>query len=83
MCDIDHFKSVNDTYGHDAGDVVLKGTSNVMKDFTKDGANGCFRMGGEEMVAILITDLPEEAVDKAEALRRRIETIKQEEGNEK
>ena len=73
MCDIDHFKSVNDTYGHDAGDVVLKGTSNVMKDFTKDGANGCFRMGGEEMVAILITDLPEEAVDKAEALRRRIE----------
>ena len=73
MCDIDHFKSVNDTYGHDAGDVVLKGTSKVMKDFTKDGANGCFRMGGEEMVAILITDLPEEAVDKAEALRRRIE----------
>lgn len=54
-------------------DVVLKGTSNVMKDFTKDGANGCFRMGGEKMVAILITDLHEEAVDKAEALRRRIE----------
>ena len=73
MCDIDHFKSVNDTYGHDAGDVVLKGTSDVMKDFTKDGANGCFRMGGEEMVAILITDSPEEAVDKAEALRRKVE----------
>lgn len=72
MCDIDHFKSVNDTYGHDAGDIILKGTAAVMKDFTKDGANSCFRMGGEEMVAILITDTPEQGVDMAEKLRRAI-----------
>lgn len=62
MSDIDHFKGVNDTYGHDAGDVILKGTAAVLKDFTRDGANNCFRMGGEEMVAILITDTPEQAI---------------------
>lgn len=73
MSDIDHFKGVNDKYGHDAGDVILKGTAEVMKNFTKDGANNCFRMGGEEMVAILITDTPEQAVDMAENLRRNIE----------
>lgn len=73
MSDIDHFKGVNDTYGHDAGDIILKGTAAVLKDFTRDGANNCFRMGGEEMVAILITDTPEQAVDMAENLRRNIE----------
>lgn len=73
MSDIDHFKNVNDTYGHDAGDVILKGTAAVLKDFTRDGANNCFRMGGEEMVAVLITDTPEQAIDMAETLRRNIE----------
>lgn len=73
MCDIDRFKGVNDTYGHDAGDIILKGTAAVIKDFTKDGANNCFRMGGEEMVAVLITDCPERAVDMAETLRRNVE----------
>lgn len=73
MSDIDHFKGVNDTYGHDAGDVILKGTAAVLKDFTRDGANNCFRMGGEEMVAVLITDSPEQAIDMAETLRRNIE----------
>ena len=73
MSDIDHFKGVNDTYGHDAGDVILKGTATVLKDFTRDGANNCFRMGGEEMVAVLITDTPEQAIDMAEKLRRNIE----------
>ena len=73
MSDIDHFKNVNDTYGHDAGDVILKGTAAVLKDFTRDRANNCFRMGGEEMVAILITDTPEQAINMAETLRRNIE----------
>lgn len=73
MSDIDHFKSVNDTYGHPAGDVILQGTAGVFKDLTKDGANSCFRTGGEEMVAILITDTPEQAVDMAETLRRNVE----------
>lgn len=73
MSDIDNFKGVNDTYGHDAGDIILKGTAAVLKDFTRDGANNCFRMGGEEMVAVLITDTPEQAIDMAETLRRNIE----------
>lgn len=74
LSDIDHFKSVNDTYGHTAGDTILKGTAEVMKDFTKEGADGCFRVGGEEMVTILITDSPEQAIDMAENLRRNIES---------
>lgn len=73
MSDIDRFKSVNDTYGHPAGDVILQGTAAVLKDLTKDGANSCFRTGGEEMVAILITDTPEQAVDMAETYRRNVE----------
>ena len=73
MSDFDHFKGVNDTYGHDAGDIILKGTAAVLKNFTRDGANNCFRMGGEEMVAVLITDTPEQAIDMAETLCRNIE----------
>ncbi|MCM1524105.1 MAG: GGDEF domain-containing protein [Ruminococcus sp.] len=76
MSDIDRFKNVNDTYGHDAGDEILKSVAGVLKDFTKNGADSCFRLGGEEMMTILITDTPEEAVDKAEQLRRMIESTK-------
>lgn len=53
MCDIDHFKSVNDTYGHDAGDVVLKNVAKILQDNTRAGADCTFRLGGEEMVMIL------------------------------
>ena len=72
MCDIDFFKSVNDTYGHEAGDTILKGVAAVLGDGTRDGADCAFRMGGEEMVLIL-NCAPEKAVDIAERLRKQIE----------
>lgn len=72
MCDIDHFKAVNDTYGHEAGDVILKGVAAVLNDCTRDGADCAFRMGGEEMVLIL-NCAPEKAVDITERLREQIE----------
>lgn len=72
MCDIDHFKAVNDTYGHEAGDTILKGVAAVLNDGTRDGADCAFRMGGEEMVLIL-NCAPEKAVDIAERLRVQIE----------
>ena len=72
MCDIDHFKAVNDTYGHEAGDTILKGVAAVLGGGTRDGADCAFRMGGEEMVLIL-NCAPEKAVDITERLREQIE----------
>ena len=51
MVDIDHFKQVNDTYGHDAGDVVLRQISQAMKDCLRASDDIC-RFGGEEFLAI-------------------------------
>ncbi len=51
ILDIDHFKNVNDTYGHDAGDVVLKSTAAIMKNCMRDSDVVC-RFGGEEFLVI-------------------------------
>ncbi|MBE6446680.1 MAG: sensor domain-containing diguanylate cyclase [Alphaproteobacteria bacterium] len=52
MCDIDHFKMVNDTYGHEAGDIVLKGVADLMRSsFRASDIVG--RYGGEEFVVFL------------------------------
>ncbi len=75
MSDIDRFKSVNDTYGHTAGDIILQSTAEALKDISREGASSCFRIGGEEMVTILITDTPEQAIDMAETLRKNVEGI--------
>ncbi|MBG1231365.1 PleD family two-component system response regulator [Aestuariivirga litoralis] len=56
--DADHFKAVNDTYGHDAGDAVLRELASRMTRMTR-GADLCCRVGGEEFVVVLPgTDLP-------------------------
>lgn len=72
MCDIDHFKSINDTYGHDAGDTVLKNVSGILQSGTRQGADSAFRWGGEEMVCVLNCDY-DHAMDIAERLRQQIE----------
>lgn len=72
MVDIDHFKNVNDTYGHEAGDIILKDVSAVLQDFTRAGADCAFRYGGEELICVLNCS-PEKAVDIAERLRETIE----------
>ncbi len=51
LFDIDHFKKVNDTYGHDIGDLVLKELSNVIKNFLRK-SDIFYRIGGEEFVII-------------------------------
>lgn len=52
MCDLDHFKFVNDTYGHAVGDVVLKHFSNTLEE-TLRKSDYIFRFGGEEFMVIL------------------------------
>jgi diguanylate cyclase (GGDEF)-like protein len=74
MIDVDDFKSVNDTYGHPQGDIVLKEVSNVLRETSRD-ADAPARYGGEEMALILPhTDL-EGSFAIAERVRRAIEAL--------
>jgi diguanylate cyclase (GGDEF)-like protein len=74
LCDLDHFKSINDRYGHATGDFVLKRTvsaCNVL--LTKNEVFG--RFGGEEFGILLPDCGPEEARERAEQLRMTIAGI--------
>jgi diguanylate cyclase (GGDEF)-like protein/PAS domain S-box-containing protein len=74
MADIDHFKRVNDTYGHEAGDEVLKAVAEALRS-TARGADLVARFGGEEFVLVLPDTSAELAVRIAERLRLVIETL--------
>ncbi len=69
--DIDFFKKVNDTYGHDAGDEVLKHIANVMKD-TLRSDSFISRWGGEEFLIVLPNSNGDQAFMALDRLRRRI-----------
>lgn len=68
MADIDYFKQINDKYGHDMGDKVLKGISDVLRANIK-GSDLAIRFGGEEFLILLFNITPENAVKKAEEIR--------------
>jgi diguanylate cyclase len=71
MVDIDHFKSVNDTYGHQMGDEVLTIVAGILKKFTP--SNGfCCRYGGEEFSILLPNTPVEQAVRLAEMIRTEV-----------
>lgn len=53
MCDLDHFKVVNDTYGHNGGDAVLQSFARQLQALTRDGVDSVVRYGGEEFLLIL------------------------------
>ena len=72
MCDIDHFKRVNDTYGHNAGDEVLKHVANTLSNSIGID-DGAFRWGGEEFILLLSHKHMAETVEFAESLRKAIE----------
>jgi diguanylate cyclase (GGDEF)-like protein len=69
MLDVDNFKSVNDTYGHPQGDVVLRQVAHVVRESSRD-ADTPARYGGEEMALIL----PHTGLDGAQAIAERVRT---------
>jgi diguanylate cyclase (GGDEF)-like protein/PAS domain S-box-containing protein len=74
IVDLDHFKRFNDTFGHDAGDFVLRSIAEVFRSFFRADDVLC-RLGGEEFVFILPEASPEDAVIRANALRDTVKKL--------
>ena len=72
MVDIDHFKRVNDDYGHDTGDIVLREVAQILRSQSRSGDVLC-RLGGEEFLSININCGIERALVCAERLREAVE----------
>lgn len=80
MFDIDHFKSINDTYGHIFGDFALKQIGIVLNAVVDPLENEiAARYGGEEFVLLLRAKDDEEAYERVEKLRKNVEELKWEE----
>jgi len=74
LCDLDHFKRINDTHGHGAGDRALVLVASTLNDERRDG-DLCCRYGGEEFTLLLDRTAGEEALAIADRLRRRVEEL--------
>ncbi len=75
LFDIDHFKSVNDTYGHNAGDAVLVAFGSIIKGVSRE-SDIAARWGGEEFLVLCPDTTNDEAFELADMLRKRIENHK-------
>jgi diguanylate cyclase (GGDEF)-like protein len=53
LCDIDHFKRINDTHGHGDGDLVLRGFARILEAITREGIDSVVRYGGEEFLIVV------------------------------
>ncbi len=74
LLDIDHFKSVNDSHGHDVGDIVLRETAAVLRGCTRRNEEVC-RLGGEEFLVIVPDATRETCAGFAERLRASVEAM--------
>ncbi|MGR9100289.1 MAG: GGDEF domain-containing protein, partial [Gammaproteobacteria bacterium] len=72
--DIDHFKSVNDTYGHQAGDLVLRLVAGAIKDQMRNN-DIVARYGGEEFVALLSSIDESLGTEIAERIRKKVKSL--------
>ena len=73
IIDIDYFKSLNDTYGHQAGDECLKIIAALLKRFSKRPSDICARYGGDEFAIILPEVRPGQAVEIARRINGRLQ----------
>ena len=74
LLDIDHFKKFNDTYGHKAGDFILRSVAGVFSEFRRDDVRDiAYRYGGEEFCMVLQNTTVEEAMPWIEKCRKAIE----------
>lgn len=74
MIDLDHFKSVNDRHGHDAGDAVLRQVAQLLRERVRPSDLAC-RLGGEEFCVLLSDSTRDSACEVAEDLRRLTERM--------
>ncbi|MBK3331586.1 diguanylate cyclase [Persephonella atlantica] len=72
MIDIDFFKQINDKYGHDVGDIVLKKVADVIRNTVRE-ADIVIRYGGEEFMVLLIDVQEGKSEEIAEKIRKRVE----------
>lgn len=73
MLDIDYFKEINDTFGHPAGDQMLKDVANLIKNEVVRKSDWAFRYGGEEFLVFLPLEKLDNAKEVAEKIRKKIE----------
>jgi diguanylate cyclase (GGDEF)-like protein len=74
LCDLDHFKRINDTFGHPTGDAALKAVAAVLLAPSR-GDDLCARYGGEEFVLLFEETSGDTALEIAERLRSRVEAL--------
>lgn len=75
LCDIDHYKKYNDTYGHLTGDECLQKISRILQSYNGDPMNFVARYGGEEFSIILLDQPEEKSVTIAEEIRKAIHDL--------
>jgi len=74
FADLDHFKNINDTYGHATGDKVLKAVASAIQDMLRE-SDTLARIGGEEFTVLLPATGSQGSYDIAERIRQRIEIL--------
>jgi len=73
--DLDHFKRFNDTFGHDAGDMVLQSLADLFRTFFRT-TDICCRYGGEEFAILLPESSSQDAAKRANALRSEVRSLR-------
>lgn len=74
LLDLDHFKSINDTYGHPAGDAVLQALAGLLQQSLREGDLAC-RYGGEEFAIIMPDTTPQTAKEVCDRIRTELEVM--------
>ncbi|MDL2313895.1 GGDEF domain-containing protein [Desulfovibrio sp. OttesenSCG-928-C14] len=72
MIDIDHFKQINDRFGHQTGDTVLRNIGHIVKSFIRRGSDFAVRYGGDEMLLCLLGVPIQDCHNVCERIRQRI-----------